>query len=88
MSFYYASITSLDITSCVPYGPLPFIYTYVHTHVQFGKDLISRLNRLAALTTSSFSALPFITFSVVPEKRPSLKGVRRHAFENAFLREN
>ena len=91
MSFYRASITSADITSCVPYGPRPFIYTHTHTHTHthtLRKGLVSHLNRLEALTVSPFSVLPFITPGMVQEKRLFLKGVRRDAFESAFLREN
>lgn len=78
-----ASITSVDITSCVPYGPLPFVYTRTCTRTHTRKDLVGHLNRLAAL-----AAFPFIVFCVVQGKGLFLKGVGTDAFENAFLKEN
>ena len=66
-------------------------FTHTHTHTRthtLRKGLVSHLNRLEALTVSPFSVLPFITPGVVQEKRLFLKGVRRDAFEIAFLREN
>lgn len=60
--------------------------TNTHTHTIFRRDLVSYLNRLAALSASSFSV--FHSFGgVVQGKRLFLKGVRRDGFENVYLRE-
>ena len=66
-----------------------FTHTHTHTHTHTLREgLVSHLNRLEALTASSFGVLPFITAGVVQGKRLFLKGVKRDAFESAFLGEN
>lgn len=61
--------------------------TNTHARTQFRKDLVSCLNRLAALIASSFSVFHSL-YDMIQGKKLFLKGVRRDAFENAFLREN